>query len=165
MLATKAGARRQYVHGTCFKQIGAYIDVLRLSTIVLHPNEKRSSQITTTSNILLSVLAQPPSMCPDPPRYASYNRNPVHTFIVLQGYSHLAVLDNFFGESERVALLSQLTSPNHDHAAGPPKVQGQTLHKRSCGPVHGSEALNNAPYCLLGLQRRQADVIAQGINA
>ena len=31
-------------------------------------------------------------------------------------YSHVVVLDSFFGEAEREALLSQLTESNWDHA-------------------------------------------------
>ena len=35
-------------------------------------------------------------------------------------YSHVVVLDNFFGEPERQALLNLLTAPGWDHSEGPP---------------------------------------------
>ena len=42
-------------------------------------------------------------------------------------YSHVVVLDSFFGEPEREALLSQLTQPGWDHS----KV-GIKHHMASC---------------------------------
>ncbi|KAK9804411.1 hypothetical protein WJX72_011538 [[Myrmecia] bisecta] len=35
-------------------------------------------------------------------------------------YAHIVVLDDFFGEDERVALLGFLTAPDWDHSRGPP---------------------------------------------
>ncbi|BDA51114.1 hypothetical protein COCOBI_17-3340 [Coccomyxa sp. Obi] len=35
-------------------------------------------------------------------------------------YAHVVVLDNFFGEPERTALLEHLTAPGWDHSQGPP---------------------------------------------
>lgn len=42
-------------------------------------------------------------------------RTDMHGAGVRLAYSHVAVLDSFFGEPEREALLSQLTQPGWDH--------------------------------------------------
>ncbi len=49
-------------------------------------------------------------------------------------YAHVVVLDGFFGEPERQALLDHLTAPGWDHSQVRPRSSKPTLASVCSGP-------------------------------